>query len=414
MNQQYEQDVVDTEFTEDGSMEKKKKLMDPRAKRNMKVIGIGFGVATAIIGIMFAMTGGEDPTQASTIQNAGGKQRKNEDVSEAYRGLIAQENQDRQKESEQTGESYLPTIVGTPRADEIAIDEPQDRVVSSVGPSATGTQDVRMGNNRGGSAQQVQYQVYDDVLADPVVQRHYENQVEYIRGLMDKGAPIGHTTVEIIPSTYLEDREAERARIAQLATAPAPAAPGAQAGGAQAAVPPLYGEQLLRSAYIVLNKPITADYDPLVIATVQTGPYRGARLQGEAKRAADRMNIVFSTMIYGGQTYAINAVALDEKTQSAMVSGDYDSEFFDRVFVPFMFGLGQGFAEGKADRGVQVFVGDNGQIAQSQRPFNEKEAIYNGIAQGLEDTKGVYSETARQPSVSTPAARELLVVWLAA
>lgn len=398
--------------------EKVRRKMEPRAKRNLKIM---FGVIGGIVLITGAISFFGDstaPKDRSAIKASNQETRVGE-TSQAYKDLQRQENQQREEAARQSpNASFLPSLIEGAGDSRLAeIEEPQRNEVKMVPTPSGGPKEKAMAEEELTG----EYLLSADPLENPRVARRYEAQMAQMAALMQANGAVPQQTTVVLPGYELENRQIQRdqelrlqqaafdEQTRQLALAQQTAVQ-AQAGAKE---PPMYGTQLLKSAYITLDKPIEADYDRLVIATVRTGLYRGARLQGQATRQADRLNVIFTQMVYNGMVYPINAVGLDNETTSGMIEGDYKAEWFDRLVMPFVFGLGAGYAEARGETGNQVIVGVNGQLAQQQNEPTEKEAVARGIAEGLRTTQKIYQETTRQPTVSTEINRNLIVVWLA-
>lgn len=404
-------DTIDMQATDvhyDVAGEGGKRSFNPRAKRNYIIVGSIVGVmALGALGA-FLMPKKKNPESESQIGNMAESQRSTDATSPRYMNLVDQQNKSVLSSAEKNGESYLPRVIASPEsADSMSVDAPVKNVAMATTPSVNG------GDARGGK-QASQAVAYTDILQDPVVQRQFQRQVKLIEDIRKESEPVGHQTVVILPSHYLADKEkAEKLASDQAAALSAAAqSPNQSGGNGNNKTPPEYLNRVMKSDYLVLDKPINADYDPLVLASVQTGPFRGAKLQGEAKRTTDQMSVHFTKMLFNNEIYQINGVGLDDQTASALIDGNYNSEFFGRVFVPFLFGFAQGAAEGKAQPGNQVVVGSNSTITQATPALTNTQVLAAGIKQGIQDTKALYMDTVRKPSVTTDAGRELMVVWL--
>lgn len=107
---------------------------------------------------------------------------------------------------------------------------------------------------------------------------------------------------------------------------------------------PLTGNDITEKAIVppytrvpaVIETAVDSDNpEPQVLAKVPTGAYAGAQLQAKrVQLVGDGLSIHFERMSWRGQTYAVEAYALDEKTLQSSVASTVNHRYFSRIILP--------------------------------------------------------------------------------
>ena len=172
-----------------------------------------------------------------------------------------------------------------------------------------------------------------------------------------------------------------------------------------------------------------------VLGRITTGRYAGAILKAPegAKLSGDGVIIHFTTMALGGQSYRVDAYALQDDTLVANIATDVDHHYFRRIVLPSIFGgageagqlyaqsntqvLGNGFnsvtarpglpdptvvggviAGGMAQRAGQVLTNDAARLP------DRTVTVKNGEVVAIQFMRGVYSTDAESPQGVSQAA----------
>jgi intracellular multiplication protein IcmE len=172
-----------------------------------------------------------------------------------------------------------------------------------------------------------------------------------------------------------------------------------------------------------------------VLGRITTGRYAGAILQAPegAKLSGDGVIIHFTTMALGGQSYRVDAYALQDDTLVANIATDVDHHYFRRIVLPSIFGgageagqlyaqsdtqlLSNGFnsvtarpglpeptvvggviAGGMAQRAGQVLTNDAARLP------DRTVTVKNGEVVAIQFMRGVYSTDAESPQGAGQAA----------
>lgn len=177
-----------------------------------------------------------------------------------------------------------------------------------------------------------------------------------------------------------------------------------------------------------------------VLGRITTGTYAGAVLKAPdgAKLSGDGVIIHFTTMALRGQSYKIDAYALEDETLVANIATDVDHHYFRRIVLPSVLkGLGatgelyaqsntqvvsNGFnsvtsrpsaPDGSAVAGV-IAGGTASQAAQvltsdAQRLPDRTVFVKNGQVVAIQFMRGVYSTDAEVPEGATALSRSAVV-----
>ncbi|WP_235655600.1 conjugal transfer protein TraO [Candidatus Williamhamiltonella defendens] len=123
--------------------------------------------------------------------------------------------------------------------------------------------------------------------------------------------------------------------------------------------------------------------DSQVLAKVPTGAYAGAQLQAKrVQLVGDGLTIHFERMSWRGQTYAVEAYALDEKTLQSSVASTVNHRYFSRIILPAVamgFGrAGQLFEQAN----TQNTITPQGTVIQTRPSHPDGRAIAGTIVGG--------------------------------
>jgi hypothetical protein len=135
-------------------------------------------------------------------------------------------------------------------------------------------------------------------------------------------------------------------------------------------------------------------------ARVMTGPLSGAVLLGTAQRMGDGVHYEFTQSTYKGKVFKVLAEAIDEKTASEMVEGNYNGRYMERFVFPVISKGITAYASAKAQTGTQVVINNSGVAAQSTPAPTNQQAINAMIAAGADETSKALSASNQQSQVT--------------
>ncbi|QAB32640.1 conjugal transfer protein TraO [Pantoea ananatis] len=119
-----------------------------------------------------------------------------------------------------------------------------------------------------------------------------------------------------------------------------------------------------------------------VLGCIETGQYAGARLKAPegAKLSGDGVIIHFTTMTLNGQSYKVDAYALDDKTLVANIASDVDHHYFRRIVLPSIFGGAGEAGQLYAQSNTQLL--SNGFNTVTARPGLPDPTVVAGVIAG--------------------------------
>ncbi len=109
--------------------------------------------------------------------------------------------------------------------------------------------------------------------------------------------------------------------------------------------------------YAIIDTGVNSDVPSAVMATVATGKYKDARLLGSFQRFEERLVLTFTRAILpDGQSFQLEAYAIDPKTTEASVASSVDTHFFSRWGGLVASAFLEGLADAKLYSGAESTV----------------------------------------------------------
>lgn len=391
-----EEETLSADFPDTDEAPKKK--MHPGAKKNLLIIGGIAGFAVVLTTILSFMGSGDKTDPAKNLRGGKGEVQTRQVEDERYQEAEATRQAELLRSAENNGDSFLGSSGSgqdnalTPADLSLTEDINPDVAEKKVAPRL---RPERQNANVGALRQEEIAQV----------EARRQSVLKQMQTILGDQIPVAHVHTSYPLPQPQNQQGATSAN-------PAPGTPNPADQNNQSQKPPGYTEQLLKSAFATFDKPISADRDTLVIATVRSGPYSGARLQGVAKRDLDQGKFEFTRMVFGNKAYQINATGLDEFTLSTLVDGDYDGNYIARFVAPFLFSTASAIADARSQTGQEVIVGPQGQIVQSNPKPTTDQALAAGLRDGIRTAASVFSENVRPPTVNKETNSAIAVIWL--
>ncbi len=153
-----------------------------------------------------------------------------------------------------------------------------------------------------------------------------------------------------------------------------------------------------------------------VRAVIETPPYAGAVLLGSFQvDPNDHLAIVFDRLRYAGQTYAIDAVAIDPYSELPAIKGEVDHHFWRRIGIPLALGFLGNVANSYAQFGGSLVVTDTSTVVSQNNLDQDEQLLYAAGATAGQAVSllpigmtGVY----QHPQVKLPPATPIGVLFL--
>ena len=132
-----------------------------------------------------------------------------------------------------------------------------------------------------------------------------------------------------------------------------------------------------------------------ILAEVQNGPLRKARLIGQFEVRQDFLVLRFTRVVFKGKEYQSDILALDPDTTLAGLATEVDQRYFSRVVLPAAARFVQGLGQAVADSGTSTtIVGDT--VVQTRDRLNTREAALAGLGDAAQSVGNFMDQQASQ------------------
>lgn len=377
---------------------KEKKKIHPGMKKNLWVIGGVLTVAIALTAVSLIYVFGDQKAAAekSNINMEGGIAEKG-GPNQQYVKLATDKNEEDQAKAKASGKTFIPVIIDKPVDVGMNKDAMGTNTIQVAGAPGAEIQGASQPNGKqsGDANQQVR----------PAEVTAYAENLKQL--MKDWSPPKGGQ----VSTVYIQDRSPTSSTVASNKTTAESVADQASVAKPSDAKPADYEKNLLHAFAATLDKPIRTDIAPLAIVTIQSGPYAGAKLRGEATRANQYMKINFTDMYFNQKHYSVKAVALDITLLSEVIEGTYNREILDRHGLPLIFDTAYAYADARSQTG-QSAVASFGGVATTTPPPTNQQAIASGLKAALKTGQAIAGEDMPIAHVDNPALTSIAVLFI--
>ena len=331
-----------------------------------------------------------------------------------YIRAIKEEEQARIERAKQTGESVIPSPIGTASNDALTV--PQAPEPGAQDPLTAWRKEAE--SRRLAMEQQVMADEEPEESAPapevvPMVQPVRPQQqaarvdpeapkrlAAQMRVIMAAQAPALSRAAAItaVPSGYTLKKQAEAEAKLQQAQM---AGLGLQqnADGTTTAAPAV--DKVIVSAgsiiYGQLMNQLNSDLPGPVLVSLLSGPFAGGRAIGQLEVRQEYLVLTFNKVIKDGVVYQVEGVALDEETTLTGHRSDIDRHYFTRIILPAAAEFLTGYAAAVAETGTSTTTdGGGGQVQETPEPDGE-EQVYAGMEEAADQVSEILDEEAERP-----------------
>lgn len=361
------------------------KKFDPGFQRNMKVIfGVIFGFAALVVLLVIWRSSSTEKKVAavnstltqSTI-NSGGEQ---DQLSPAMQEALRAKQLAEQKKASDNGD---PIFI------------PKDTLAAPVSLIAPKAPISELSASTLQANQQTSGSVQGEVTAADT--RRRQGLEIQLRQLLDATPDTGGSTPQRIS---FEDKTRQQGAAAAGNNTGAVASNGAaNAVGAAAKNPPIVeGLEILAAE---TASPVDTYKTKYASARIVAGKLAGAFLIGTSVLAEDGLSTNYTMMRFSGKTYAIDAIALDEKTSTDAMSASIDRRYLQRYVMPVVGAAIGGAASALAQTGSSVVASVGGALGTSTPAPTKQQGAYAGLAAGVGIAQRVIEGEAQKPLQAT-------------
>jgi hypothetical protein len=354
--------------------------VNPSLKRNLWIIFGVFGVAMLVLVLMWFSRSSDGESKKNTVflGRPGVTEPTGQALSPAMKDAVLNKEREDAKKAADSGEKvYMPRdIVESPIPIKPAV-APANSASATL-PAITSSNNVVV-TNAGMTS--------EDAERSKRRREGMERQLkDYLGGAIGGGMGGGGEVA----------RGAAPAVVPVVAPAAAEAVPAA---------PP--ADELIGALEIVsaeLASPVDSYKSTYISAKIVAGRLAGAFMIGAMKVQDEGLQMAFTQMRFNGQSYAIDAIGLDEITSSNAVNSNVDRRYLQRWVYPVANAMLGGFAAASARPPNEVVTGVGGTVVSTGRTSVDQ-ATAAGIAAGLTITQREIDREAAKPFQFTLAER---------
>lgn len=388
-----------------------KEVWESSLMLKLGAIVVGVGVLAGGYTLLFAKEEvAADKAKVTIYDPSGAKQVPgSKELDPAYQKALEDANRKSAEQALATGESTLPTPIGTAKKGSLDIPEMPDRPKSDVlaeWRKATANNRMKAAESvieeesGGGTSsaapppedvpmvQPIRPQM-QAVKQDPNAAKRLMEQMRVIIGAQAPGLP-KITIITPEDSFYTKmKKEEEAAALASQKTAGTgdyTSREGEYVSGAAMSAKTIVPAGSI--AYAQLLTELNSDITGPVLAQVLSGPFTGGRMIGNFVREDEYLVISFKHAVKDAVSYKIDGIALDENTTLAAQASDVDHHYFTRIVLPAAAAFVGGYGAAIAETGSSVEQTAGGSQAQDRPAPSPKESLYKG----LEKASGKVSE----------------------
>jgi len=415
---------LEDEFSEDVGSEKVslKEMWD--SNPFLKIGAVVFGAIVLGMVYMFVMGGDDTEQEADSIirMAPGAAGAVGEEVSEAYREAVEEENIRRAEVARRIGQSAMPTPVGQPHG-QLEVGRVDEEELSGVDPlqewrrSAEARRfEISFGDDPRDLAPAPMPEItpivepirpQTEIVQDPEMISRLADQMRMIIATKAPESASFQSFIKI-PSEYVELREErakqkaeEDAMIRSFGGATSSAGGGSSARGGgddfyydDEDIVLVSGGQVV---YAQLLNELNSDVPTPVLAHILSGPLRGGRAIGAFTVADEYLVITFDRVIKDTISYPIDAIALDPDTTLGGMASSVDHHYFRRIILPAASRFISGYSEGVTQTQQTVVSDGGGGAVASQEELDTKQEIFMGIREAADGLTQIIDQNAMRP-----------------
>lgn len=382
--------------------------------RNNPFVKIGIILAAfvfVVAGIILFGGRGEQPTPSrvtspSDVTEAPGTS----EISDAYREAIEETNEVQTEQAIRDNSSVVPMPTSPPigvlpqQLDGEEVEDPLDRWRRM--------QEERIAQQQlvAPEPAPVQPQVDNRTPVVNALSEAMANQMETVLSVQQiKGA----TKKDITSMAYLEALEAKRLQKAQMEAQSAAYQQGLDRAATDIA------EILVPAGTIEYAQLVTeanTDAPGPVMAQIQSGPLKGARVLGSFQATEEYLTLNFNMVVLDGVSQQVTAVALDPGTTLPGMATDIDRRYFKRIVLPAAAAFVEGLAEAIAnsESTTVTIIGDSVSQTTSTGDQGSDESVASGIEEAGATLSQIIGEEASRtrPMLKIRAGTAIGVLFL--
>lgn len=129
-----------------------------------------------------------------------------------------------------------------------------------------------------------------------------------------------------------------------------------------------------------------------VLAEIASGPLSGSRMLGQFQVENELIRLTFNTIVIDGQSYSIDAIALDPATTLPGMATDVDHRYLRRIILPAAAAFIEGASSAIAESGRTTITVEGDTVAEETDETSDEQEIATGIEEVGEEIRDIIEE----------------------
>lgn len=129
-----------------------------------------------------------------------------------------------------------------------------------------------------------------------------------------------------------------------------------------------------------------------VLAEIASGPLSGSRMLGSFQVENDLIRLTFNVIVIDGQSYPIDAIALDPATTLPGMATDVDHRYLQRIVLPAAAAFIEGAASAISESGRTNVTIEGDTVAEETEETDTEQEIATGIEEAGQEIRDIVEE----------------------
>ena len=130
-----------------------------------------------------------------------------------------------------------------------------------------------------------------------------------------------------------------------------------------------------------------------------SGPLAGSRILGSFEEEHELLTLTFETIVYNGESFDIDAVALDPDTTLPGLVSEVDHRYLKRIVLPMAAAFVEGAASAISESGRTTITIEGEQVAEETEETDTGQEIATGVEEAGQELREILDEMADDTEV---------------
>ena len=151
--------------------------------------------------------------------------------------------------------------------------------------------------------------------------------------------------------------------------------------------------------YAQLLTEANTDVPGPVLALIVSGPLAGNKVLGSFKENNELLTLNFDTIVYNGESFPVEGVALDPKTTLPGMATEVDHRYLQRIVLPMAAAFVEGAAQAISDSGLTTVTIQGETVAEETEEADSGQQIASGVEEAGQELRDILDEMADDTKV---------------